>query len=144
MKKTQITAHKGFTLIELLVVVLIIGILSAVALPQYRVAVLKSRLATIMPNVKSIVNSVEVYYMANGEYPDDDDITGIDIGMSGCSMKTDQYQGTFYCPTAEYDFGYSNSDQMVIGFLKNNSENIIATANYAGLAYLQYPKNALT
>ncbi len=134
---------QAFTLIELLVVVLIIGILAAVALPKYQVAVLKSRLAAMMPNVKSIVNSAEIYYLANGEYPDDDDITGIDIGIEGCKLKTDRYQGTFYCPTAEYDFGYSNQDQMVAGFLRHHTANVTIDGNYAGIAYIQYPQNAL-
>ena len=59
----------GFTLIELLVVVLIIGILSAVALPQYTKAVEKSRAAEGISMMRSLSTGVEEYVMANGEMP---------------------------------------------------------------------------
>ncbi|MGN0015904.1 MAG: type IV pilin protein [Candidatus Avelusimicrobium sp.] len=59
---------KGFTLIELLVVVLIIGILSSVALPQYQKAVKKTRLMRLAPLIKAMADAEEAYYLANGQY----------------------------------------------------------------------------
>ena len=59
------TTH-GFTLIELLVVVLIIGILAAVAVPQYQKAVERARTTEAITTLRNFAVAIDTYILENG------------------------------------------------------------------------------
>ena len=92
MKKTS--CKQGFTLIELLVVVLIIGILAAVAVPQYQKAVDKSHAVTVLNVLKALQEAQEVYYLANGQYATNFD--DLDVEIPGGKLKTNTDSRRFY------------------------------------------------
>jgi len=116
--------NKAFTLIELLVVVLIIGILAAIAVPQYQVAVEKSRYSTLMNNAKAIKEAQERYHLTNGDYTID--FNDLDIVFSNLHPDNDKVYFKYgYCSLSWHP------KKAVVCMLDMDSNTILYTYGYS-------------
>ena len=109
--------QKAFTLIELLVVVLIIGILAAVALPQYQKAVEKARTTEALSNMKALEKAIDIFLLENGGFPQDQlELTDF-LERSGIELSGGEFDdGAYYTKNFQYSARCSSFDCEIFAF----------------------------
>ncbi|HPA45329.1 MAG TPA: prepilin-type N-terminal cleavage/methylation domain-containing protein, partial [bacterium] len=66
--------RRAFTLIELLIVVAIIGILAAIAVPNFLNARVRAKIAKVDSDQNALSKALEMYLLDNNSYPGDHDL----------------------------------------------------------------------
>ncbi len=100
--------QKGFTLIELMIVVAIIGILAAVAVPQYKDYTIRAQVTEAMAMAGEFKTAISDYYAARGFLPNDNATAGLATAIS--------YDGNY---VTQIDIGDSGEIDVAMGARAN-------------------------
>ena len=97
IKKYLNNNHEGFTLVELIVVVVIIGILSAIAIPSFQNASDKAKQKEASVLLASYVKAAQSYYVEYGALPRTSQDLGNYISVTACCTVCSGRQTPQYC-----------------------------------------------
>ena len=107
MLKNGTHRRSGFSLLELLVVILIIGILAAVALPQYQKAVAKAKGGQMYEAVSAMARAAQTYYAIHNAWPSNFDELDIDYELTKGTSSV--------CGSAVGEVKYNDEFEFLVG-----------------------------
>lgn len=118
----------GFTLIELMIVVAIVGLLSSIALPQYRDYVSKAKVSEMFSQMDVVKTALQEEFAQRGEMPLDNSNAAI------AAIETGLLAGTKYISSATYSYGtdLTSSIAIVLNNVDATANNGTATFNFEG------------
>jgi prepilin-type N-terminal cleavage/methylation domain-containing protein len=119
------TNKKAFTLIEMLVVVVIIGILAAIALPQYQKAVEKALVSEAFIIQKNILQASELYILQHGKNPDT--LEDLDITIPGTRNVPNHRNDTKYFAYRLFSFFRLPWDEKYAVYFFRNEQGKVTT-----------------
>ena len=132
---------QGFTLLELLVVVLIIGILAAIAVPQYRRVVMRANLYKGISLVSSLIEAEQTYYLQHGEHPQNLDDLDLLIPYDESCTKWDESTASGWdCPWGGIETDAANGAHVDFIYPVHTPPTSVALLIY--LHFLQDSPNA--
>lgn len=105
--------NSGFTLIELLVVIIIIGILSAIALPSFLGQTAKARASEAKTNVGGMNRAQQAYYLENQVFAGTASVSSAPVALLGLSMVAS---------TENFDYGVKSAAPTVSAFQYGTSK----------------------